>query len=518
MTNALRIGREYAMQGVSFAINIADRILVTGLLLRAWGADGFAAWSIAAAAAGFVAFFDLGLIFCFSGKVMFAVEQGRFDRARRALRTGNFMILWSSLLGILVISIGFGFYGRGHPGVPFDLTLWSTAVLLAAATGTRIALGLHTSIYRACRDYFRITTLTAAIDAARIALTCGALLLGAGFLAVGGIQFAITLIGCAGIVWIDARRRFPAFPYGLDRPAREEINAAARTSAGFWLQSAPMTLLTFLPVFLLAGRGATAIGIAQFVLMRTIGNFVRSSLQVFAVVLGQEAARRIAVADEKGLRLVYREASIFLAAQTAAGTGILLALGAPLFKAWTGSDSLYDPVMLWLAIAPPLLVPTLTLGQTFLVSANLPWPLAQGRALQVALSVAAFLLLPIESPGMRMMAALCAGEILGLGGPLLYGVAKLNREAGWGFHGALLARSLAVAGLVYLATTTAVRLAPEHGFARLAIGLAAGSVAAALAIAWLGLDRQRRAGLILAVRRRIGGDGAKNRPSVHPGE
>src|SRR4051812_29812699 len=77
MSVTARIGREYLAQLVGMAGLLVDRVLLTGILLRAWGVEAFAQWSVAMAAAGMVAFFDFGLNLYFSNRLTFSVEQGK---------------------------------------------------------------------------------------------------------------------------------------------------------------------------------------------------------------------------------------------------------------------------------------------------------------------------------------------------------------------------------------------------------------------------------------------------------
>lgn len=490
-----RLGREYATQVISFVISLLDRIVIAGLLLRIWGVADFAAWSIAMAAAGLVSTFDLGVNLYFANRLLFLVQQGKIAAAKVILRAGNFWMAIASLTGLLIIMTTFGLFGR-ELASSFSVTIWLAALLLSASAAIRMAQTIQLSLYRAHAQYARQTMLLVGLDAVRIAVTIGAVLAGGHFILVAGLQLAVTVTAAVWILFFDSRRRFSDYPFGMGQVPGSDRREAFVVSAGYWVQSAPSTLLAFLPVFLMSALGAVASAVAQFVLMRTAANFVRAVLQMFAVVLGQESARRIAIGDQQGLSKTYRDAAVFLAAQTACAAGILMAVGRPLFNIWTGRPALYDPYLLWLAILPPLLIPSATLAQTLLATANVSWPIATGRIAQVSLTVGLFFFLPIESDALRVMAALAIGELVGFGLPISRAAYRLVPSAGLGFHLEVLWRGLLCFAVCFAVAAGAMAMVMGGEITQMLVGSIAGGVGAAIAIMLLGFSASRRSVLI----------------------
>lgn len=499
-----RVGREYVAQVVAFAATLADRILLSGLLLRMWGVDGFAAWSVALAAAGLIGMFDFGIALSFSNRLAMAVARRERPLSQHVHRAGNALACAGALVGLVCIGGWFALFPGATGNIPFTGSLWLTMFCLSLVAATRMMTSIQIAVYRAHQQYTRQTMLTAAIDTTRVVVSAAIAMLGGGLVEVAGAQFATALLGT--LLWTaSSGRRFPDYGFslrtrGLDRAER---NSLLITSVGNWSQSLPNTLLTLLPLLLITASGSPVAAVAQFTLMRTIGNFVRSGLQLFGVVLGIESARRLAIDDMAGLRNAFREASIFISSQTGAAAGLLAALAEPLFSVWTGNPHLYSPVMLWLAIGPPLLMPSQGVAANFLAAANRPWPIVAGRAAQLALTICLYFALPVEDIALRLMAALAIGELLGLGIPVSKAVHRITGTNGIDFLLTLASRGGGCAVAVYLITRIVVDSLPATGLMYLIFELATGGVAASAVILAFGVSSQRRTALYGAVRARV---------------
>jgi O-antigen/teichoic acid export membrane protein len=509
MKVAARVGRESLAQLLGFAVQLADRILIAALLVRVWGVQDFAAWSLILAAGGMVALFDLGVNLYFANRVLFLVQQGRRRAARVLLRAGNLMMIIASALGLAAVAIGFAFIDPADSGIQMTASLWLAAFLLALTSFFRAASSIQMSVYRAHEQYARQSLLLIAVDAARIAATVAVVLGGGSLLAAATAQCVVALIGHGFPVLLDSPKRFPGYEFGIGPMPRQERRRAALLSLGFWIQSAPNTAMTHLPVFLLSGV-ANAAMMAQFVLMRTLGNFVRAALQPFAITFGQESGRRLALDDVAGIASTYREATYLLGALGAVPAGLLVALGPGLFATWTGQPELYSQWLLVLAIAPALLLPSLAIAQTYLVTANDPWPIAWGRLLQFSLFLLFYVLLPIEGAGLRMMAALALSEPLGLGLLLSWRVHRTVAGTGLRFHVEMVARLAVVFAGTWAAAAGAGALG-DPLLVHLALGLAGGAAAGALLTFLCGLTRERRRALIAFARDQMRSRSASSR-------
>jgi hypothetical protein len=166
--------------------------------------------------------------------------------------------------------------------------------------------------------------------------------------------------------------------------------------------------------------------------------------------------------------------------------------------------------MLLLAIAPPLLLPSLAIAQTYLATANDPWPIAWGRLLQFGLFLLFYILLPIEGAGLRMMTALALSEPLGLGLLLSWRVHRTVAGTGPSFHFEMLARLAVVFAGTWAAAAAAGALA-EPLLVHLALGLAGGAAAGVVLTFLCGLTGERRRALIVFARDQIRSRSASSR-------
>ncbi len=496
-----RIGREYLAQLAGIGVLVADRVLLTAVLLRAWGVEIFAQWSVAIAAAGMVAFFDFGLNLYFSNRLTFSVEQGKLKRAQHAYRAGNLLVAAAAAVATFVICGAFGLFGGEFVEGRFDPALWWAVAALVLAAASKYALAVHYYLYRAHRQFERQTYLIALTDFARVAAAGVAVLFGGGLLEAALAYLAVALASSWPVALLDAKRRFPAFGFGFEVPNRAERRVIPPVAFGFWGQSVPVTILLFVPVFVLAAIGAGAAAVAQFVLIRTLGNLARMAPQLIATVLGQEVGRRFGRRERDGMFVVYREGSKMLAAQSAGIAGVIVALARPVFELWTSQAGLYSAPVLWWALAPLVLGANMALSNAVFGHANRPREMAAGRALQLLLTVIAFAVLPVADTVLRMMAALGIGELLGFGLPAYFGIRRLMPAAGAVFMLDLLARSL-LSGLACYAAAAAAYTVPAPPLAALALACAAGGAAIVLMSLLVGIEPGRRRGLLMSALKR----------------
>ena len=182
--------------------------------------------------------------------------------------------------------------------------------------------------------------------------------------------------------------------------------------------------------------------------------------------------------------------------------GLLIGVGAPFFAIWTGEGALFRTDMLLLAIAPPLLLPTLAISQAYLATINDPWPIAAGRLVQVAVTLACYVALPIAPAGLLMMAALAVGELFGFGSVMTWRVHRTIGGTGLAFHLEMAARMAATLALTAGGALAGAALASAP-LASLILGGGVGGVLGAVALVAFGLRADRRRALVAAARERV---------------
>ena len=489
MSVAGRMGREYVALGFGFAVAMLDRLAVAGVLLRFWGVDSFAVWSIGVAAATMVTCFDFGLNFYFPNRIAVAVAMHRDTEARHVLPLGNTLMFLAATIGLVVVLVSLPFLGSRVGAVAITPGIWLATTLLCLPTALRMAITVQVSVYRAHTQFSRQTLLLAILDVIRIFVIVIVAIAGGDLIAVGVAQLFVTCVGVYAILR-DIGHRFALYRLSFGIPRFDELKGMVSICVGYWTQSAPTTLLASLPLFAVSVMVSSATALAQFALMRTLGNFLRTGVGVLTLGVGQEVGRRIGLGDQNGLRTAYIGGARFFAVQTTSAAGVFLALAYPLFQLWTGKGALFDGALFWVTIAPTLLLPTLALAPSVLAAANRPWPNSIGRMSQLGLSFLLFYLLPIESAPLRMAWGLAIGETLGLGIPITVAMYRLIPAAAVRFHADLLIRGSISICITFVMARTGNVLG--SGLTGLIAGIVLGGLGAALTTLVLGLGARER--------------------------
>ncbi len=503
-----RIGREYLGQMFAFVVSLADRLLTAGILIRYWGADAFSDWTVAVSAAGLIVLLDFGFNAYLPNRLMATVGRGEAERAEHVFSAGNAAILCASLVGFVFVCLVFATSGVAPSSSLARRELFEVVAVLTLAAAARQSTAMLVSVYRAHRDFFRETIVLAIGDAMRIAVLLVGVVSGLALTSIVWWYLAVTVLLLVAIPMVDVARRYPGFRYRLSLPDAIERRAALRLASQYWMQSGVNALLLYAPVFFLAGAGAAGATVAQFALMRTLSNFVRSVLQLFATVLGMESGRRMLIGDLDGLAKSYRESTIFMAVQTWIVGAVLVVLAKDLFVLWTGNGKLFDPMLLLLAIAPPLLLPTLPIAIQFAATSNTPQALLRARLAQLIVTVILYVALPFGDASLRMMVALGVGEVVAFGLSLMISVAAIVPQSGWRLQRTLLWRSAVAGSIVLLATYGATQLLPGSALSRVIAGLCAGGATGLIVTALLGFEAARRRALITQARAVV----ARSRP------
>lgn len=503
MTIMARVSREYLLQIVSFAVAILDRLLIPAILLRTIGVSGFSGWTVALAMAAFVPVLDFGLVRHFSIRLMSLRAQGREEEALIEFRQGSLLLIGVSGIAAAVFAAWL-LIEPPKSGDPTVDALMPNVLLpvLAASILTQVT-GLRLALFRAHQQFGRETIILTLGNLLRVGLICGAALAGASLIALGWIWFMAVAIGLILPILIDSRKRFPAFRWQRPNFRSGDIAKAVQSSPGYWLVAISAALFASAPLLALGYSAAGVMAVIQFSLMRTIANLVRQVLQMFANVFGLELGRRYALRDEEGFANTFNEANRFLGTQAAVAVVILAVVGRELFSLWTGQPELFNLTMLALAVLPPIILPGMILSMEALGYAGQQWTLVRIRIIQFVVTVVLAIALPIDDLGLRIMAALAAGELIGLGIPLLWAMRSVDRRLNFRMQ---LSTTLWVAAAVAL---SAIILAPVHliaadqPYSRIAAAAMLGGLAILANTLLFGLSPTRRHAVTTALMGRL---------------
>lgn len=492
MSVSARISREYLLQIGAFAVAALDRLLLPALLLREMGVSAFAGWTVAIALAAFMPVLDFGLLRYASNRLLALRARGEVAEAVALYRKGSIALAVMVLLAMALLMGWATFVPPRSGDATVDAILPAVLVPVILAIGASMLIALRQALYRAHQLFARETVMRTGAELLRVLGLSAAALAGFDLIGLAWLWFALVLTGAVLPFVIDSRRKFPEFTLGWQRIDAGDVGDAAPVAPGYWMHAMGTSLFATLPILALGAIAASPAVVAQFALMRTIANLVRQVLQMFANVFGLECARRLAMKDGEGFASVFGEANRFLAVQASVVAVALLVLGEDLFGLWTGEAQFFDPMMLALAILPPILMPTMMLSTEALAYAERPWVVVWCRLAQFVVTVVLFLLLPFDNVGLKMMAALAAAEVFAFGLPLMFAMRGLEprlgllRQSGTAVLSLL---TLGAAGLIFLP----LALVREDAWTvRLAVGLGLGVVAFVILVPLLGFGAERR--------------------------
>lgn len=499
---------EQASQVLSVIATLADRVLLTAVLLRMWGATGFEAWSTCIAIVGLVSMFELGFNLYFNNRLMEEHEQGRLEDARHTLFIANTIFL--SAAGLCIVA---SVILQRYVALP-DVQGASLAVLaMCLAIALRIAVTAYYSLYRANRQYARLVLLQGTGECIRIIVAAAVCLAGGGLLEVALAATLFALVPQVIVPIVDGLTRFAPRRIGFAIPSREELTRIVGTSSAFFAQSVPNILLISLPVLYMSSLSLGTGALATFVLIRTLSGFPRALLLQFGVSLGQEATRRLAAGDPAGGLDVTQHSLRLYSAASGAIAGLLLAAGYDIVVLWTGNSRYFDALYLGIAVLPMIVAASSTMSLCVLMSTNVPKYAAIGRWVQLSLTGLLALVLPIDDTVLRCLLALSLGEILGFVPFAYLGLARLMPGLGARIHLYEMLITLCAMAAVFIAIRASrMELEPVENVARLAL-VAAGALICLVVIPVLGLRKQVRQALLEKLALSAGRGNARVQPA-----
>ena len=419
-----RLLSDIASNVFSLSTTIAERMVVTGLLIRHWGLDGFEFWSVATAATSLFAIFDGGSMMVFSNRMSSQLISGDRMNAIRTFRQSNSILFILASIGFVIL-LGMALSQSVqsilgiHPG-PFQAQSPFVLLGLGSAVVLRLALSNLTGVYRAHRQFGRSMQLVTIGELARVAVIAILAASGAG-LAWTAIAYAACTLGSMIQIWVlDVRRRWPDFRFSLEWP-RDGILAGTIGQVWFYgLPFLPSLALAQGPVLVLGGAASLGSGVVgSFVLLRTVANLVRVSVSKVINVLalkvsdvGEEESARVTAA----LHPLRRLTSLLLGIM-AGGT---LYYGRPLFHLWAGKDGLFDLSTLFVMLLPMLFTPTYLFALGILQYRGRPLVWTIGTFVQVAIAGVVYFATPGLAVSLRLAFAVFGSEVLAIALPVLW--------------------------------------------------------------------------------------------------
>lgn len=405
----------FGAQALSLVSSLLERLIVVGLLLRGWGPDVYAGWTVLLSAAGTLSLADIGMALYFGNLWQKAQARGETEQLQRALGVSQFLYLALAVLlavggAVALVLDAAGALAAGRIDAPAATTILA---LLGAATILRVARGGLAQIYRGHRQFARGILIDLVAPCAASAAGITTALAGGSPTSLAALYLLCEIVLGTGLMRWDLRRRFPGLRLSPILPDARELMALLTALPWFALLQGASVALLQAPVLILGATRAGAATLVGFVLARTLVNLARQIVTMLSIALGVETAhdhhRGETTAVVRSLFALGRVA----VAMTVAGSAAILLLGEGFVALWTGRPELFDrQTAAWLCAGAIVAAVTTPLA-TLLVLVNELKPAAISAAAQTLTTIGAILLLAPLYGGAGAGAGLFLGELVG---------------------------------------------------------------------------------------------------------
>ena len=415
MPSLRRMTSNIAAQIMAFVASMVDRIVLVGILLRAWGPDVFSDFAVLQSVAQLLVVAELSMQLYFINVMQSAHVNGDQAAFRRlsSIHLGVILTIVSALGCAL---LAFAILGRMDLLVNIAHIDPSTAmkVFVLYGFGSLLAIirSTTTTIYIAAGNFAVSILLSAAILMASTCASVVVALMGGGPFVLALSYFIVT--GVAGVVYVqwDTRRRYPNMQGPPEIPNSVEFTAAVRHVKWFALQTFAPAIWLQMPILLLNASKVAGHEITAFLLIRTMANQLRLIFQFAAVGTGIEIATHAHAGEFERAWRLSAIVGVLTTVLCAASAAAIMSFGPVITLYWTGDPTLFSFNMAFLMLIPMLLVAPLQQPTSMLQFANMTFAPGLQRLLQIALGPVLCLAGQYVGGAMGLVAGLAIAEVV----------------------------------------------------------------------------------------------------------
>jgi O-antigen/teichoic acid export membrane protein len=410
------VARNTAAQFLTVLVSFADRFLVVGILLHAWGPEVYSEWAVLLSSAGLLVLGELGLNIIFGNALQHAWATGDRLRFQRLVSIGLSTCLGAGVVWAIIAAAAFAIVDFPQSLSVTEIT-HSQAVLVLAVLGAasilRIPRSALSQIWRGRQEY-AVGSLVTLIHAGGLpALMIIAGLVGASPLVMAIIcLLAEIVLGWGAMVWL-LRRQYPDINLTLAAPTSTELSDVAHQVK--WLaiqQGGPLAWLQ-VPIVMMGHLGVTGTALVSFLILRTLVNFVRTLGTLLAIGSGVEIAVLHHAGRQAELIHILRKVGFGLSITSTILAAGVLVFGKQFVVIWTGQAGLYDNGTVLCLLASAVLCAPGNPISTHMMLANLPRANSIAMLVQLGIGFAGCALLTPYLGMLGAALALAAGEIVG---------------------------------------------------------------------------------------------------------
>ena len=410
-----RSARNFASQTLSFAISILDRIVLTGVFVRAWKINGFSDWTTLWSTASLLVMVELGFQTYLGNTLVKAERRGHQRAFQRLFELGLGFYAGLSAIVLVIVSFTVIFFDVGHVLRLHAADLGVVLVILCCYQMLRIVRGGFTQVLRGRGEYHLVILTDVRATGAGIVLGILTIALGGGPLGVALSYLIAEFV--FGTMWSLSlvRRRHADVRMRLRMPRRRQIAAAANELRWYSSVQVNSYLLAGVPILIAAWLGFAGSGLAGLAVQRTLVNFSRTVAATFSAAVGVELATIDPQRDN--LRLVkgvFTIARLNVALAGLAAVGIAI-FGEAVIAIWTGAPNLGSRITLSLLILPVIVVAPVSPLTMLSIYAGAPRAQAIGTGIQLLLGLPLSVMLGRYFGIDGLVMGLAVGEIVGVG-------------------------------------------------------------------------------------------------------
>lgn len=355
------------VQSFGLLANFADRVLVVGLLVRAWGMEAFASWSAILAVTTMLSAAELSLNVHFGNRWQKLHAEGKSEEFRRLVGVS----LTAYLVLCIVLAVGVGVVVALTRGCLVDLLKAGAFggpetsagfALLGLAQIFQISASSVSQVFRGRGDFALGQSMDVAINLLIASAACAAVLFGAGFIGLALTYLAMQSLVRWTITLTVLRRAYPDLRPAFKRPRRSDFVDIVGALRWLAVIQVSAVLLTQAPIVLLVQLGAPPAAVVGFITARTLFGLARTFSQFSAIGFAVEIASGVHAFGWAAAWPIIQKGAQFMQVMIGVGTGGLLAFSAPLMRLWTGTPTIHDP-----AIFAGLSVPLALVGGLYIL-------------------------------------------------------------------------------------------------------------------------------------------------------
>ena len=333
---------------VERVINLATRVLLAPLFLKAWGADLYGEWLVLSSFALYLGLTDMGGQMYVVNRLTQAYTQQDIALFRKVLHTGLtiFLLMPTAvfLLFVAIISIippktFLPVYDTSNQIVVWVLALLALRVVFGLPQG--ILLG----IYRSVGLLPRGVMLGNLIQLLILILTAGTLLLGGGMVWVAALHAFPFLLVAIITAW-DLNRRFPQFGLLSLKEAEYSMGLSFIKPSLHFLSIQSTQIFSIHGMVLIIGVVLAPLQVVVFTTIRTMVAAMRQLLDLIAYATRPEITRLDTERNVDELYVLFRVSLRLTLTAAAVLVTIFYFFGDDIYRWWLGGSVEYQPVIM----------------------------------------------------------------------------------------------------------------------------------------------------------------------------